>query len=144
MTDVVTLKNRATQTPDAHAETRNFGLVVGGVFALLGFWWLHRDKHLVLAPWFAGLGVLLVILGLVAPKLLSGPFRLWMALAELMSAVMTRLILFIVFFLVITPIGVIRRIAGSDPLRRRSAPLPSYWEQYTSRQKDVRHYEKMF
>ena len=67
-----------------------------------------------------------------------------MALAEGLSFVMTRVVLGIVFFLVVTPIGAIKRLTGWDPLRRRSRPAPSYWGAYPERQRDPRHYEKMF
>jgi len=67
-----------------------------------------------------------------------------MLLAEGLSFITTRIILGIVFFLIITPIGVVKRLSGWDPLERRSAPKPSYWKPYSDRQRDPRHYEKMF
>jgi hypothetical protein len=123
---------------------REFGLVVGGVFALLGGWWLYRGKfssgsHIVLP-----LGSLLVLLGLVWPRSLVWPNRAWMLLAEGLSFVTTRIILGIVFFLIITPIGVVKRLSGWDPLERRSGRRPSYWRPYSGRQRDRRHYEKMY
>jgi hypothetical protein len=67
-----------------------------------------------------------------------------MLLAEGLSFVMTRIILGIVFFLIITPIGVVKRLSGWDPLDRRSGSRASYWRPYSERQRDTRHYEKMF
>jgi hypothetical protein len=67
-----------------------------------------------------------------------------MALAGVMSFVMTRVILAIVFFLIVTPIGVVKRMTGWDPLRRRAHPEQSYWAPYPERQRDPRHYEKMY
>ena len=55
----------------------------------------------------------------------------------------TRVVLAIVFFLVITPVGIVTRLCGWDPLRRRAAPADSYWKPYSARQRDPRHYEKM-
>ena len=57
---------------------------------------------------------------------------------------MTSVILAIVYFGVVTPIGWIRKAVGGDPLRRRAAPAGSYWFPYSDRQRDPRHYEKMF
>jgi hypothetical protein len=57
---------------------------------------------------------------------------------------MTRVILAIVFFLVLTPIGLIKRAMGWDPLHRRAVPGESYWRPYSERQHDPRHYEKMY
>ena len=93
---------------------RNFGLIVGGVFAALGTWWLFRGKFHTIAPWVLALGAVLVISGLVFPKLLVVPNRLWMGLAEVLSFVMTRIILAIVFFLLVTPLGFFRRLTGRD------------------------------
>ena len=54
-----------------------------------------------------------------------------------------RVILTVIFFVVITPIGVIMRLTGSDPLQRRAPSARSYWKSYDARQRDTRHYEKM-
>ncbi|HEV7475267.1 MAG TPA: SxtJ family membrane protein [Pyrinomonadaceae bacterium] len=123
---------------------REFGLVVGGVFVLLGSWWLYREKFLTVAQVFLPLGALLVLLGLIWPRLLILPNRAWMLLAEGMSYVTTRLILALVFYLMVTPIGVIKRLSGWDPLSRRGGRSESYWKTYSARQRDRRHYEKMY
>ena len=67
-----------------------------------------------------------------------------MKLAEAMGFVMTRVILGVVFFLFVTPIGLVRRLFGGDPLGRRAARTESYWKPYTERRRDPKHYEKMY
>jgi hypothetical protein len=123
---------------------REFGLIVGGVFLLLSSWWFYRGKFPHVSQITLPLGAALVILGLVFPKALVLPNKGWMALAEAMSFVMTRVILAVVFFGIVTPIGVVKRLFGWDPLYRRAAPGDSYWKPYTERQRDPRHYEKMY
>ena len=123
---------------------REFGLIVGSVFVLLGGWWLYRGKFFTAAQVTLPLGALLIILGLLWPGALVLPNRAWMLLAEGLSFVMTRIILGLVFFLIITPIGVVKRLSGWDPLSRRGARSASYWKPYSERQRDPRHYEKMF
>lgn len=130
-------------TTSLRAE-REFGLVVGGVFVLLGGWWLYRGKFTTAADVMLPLGVLLILFGLIWPRALALPNRAWMLLAEGLSYVTTRIILGLVFFLVITPIGLVKRLSGWDPLGRRSARSSSYWKPYSERQRDPRHYEKMF
>lgn len=125
-------------------EARSFGLLVGGILAAMGGWWLYRGRFPVAAPYVAGVGGLLVLLGLVAPGVLSTPYRLWMQLAEGMSFVMTRVVLLLVFYVAIVPIGLLRRMMGSDPLRRRAGKSASYWTGYSPRQRDPKHFEKMF
>jgi hypothetical protein len=123
---------------------REFGLIVGGVLLLLSSWWFYRGKFPHVSQITLPLGAALVTLGLVFPKALVLPNKAWMALAEAMSFVMTRVILAVVFFGIVTPIGVVKRLFGWDPLYRRAAPGDSYWKPYTERQRDPRHYEKMF
>jgi hypothetical protein len=123
---------------------KEFGLLVGGVFALLSLWWLYRGKLSGAAHVTLPLGTVLILLGFVYPRALVLPNRAWMTLAEGLSFVSTRVILAFVFFVVLTPIGVIKRAMGWDPLHRRSAPGESYWRPYSDRQRNPRHYEKMF
>ena len=123
---------------------REFGLVVGSAAVLLGAWWSYRGKFASVALALILLGTALIVLGLVLPKTLVYPNKAWMKLASVLGVVVTHIILAIVFFLIVTPIGVIKRLSGWDPLRRRMAPSASYWHSYSTRQHDKLHYEKMY
>ena len=123
---------------------KEFGLIVGGVFTLLSLWWLYRGKFPGVAHVTLPLGLVLLVLAVVFPRALVYPNRAWMKLAEALSFVMTPIILGIVFFLMVTPIGFFKRRFGWDPLRRRAAGSGSYWRPYSERQRDPRHYEKMY
>jgi len=123
---------------------REFGLIVGGVFLLLSTWWLYRGKFPNVSHITLYLGATLVLLGLIFPPALVWPNKAWMALAEVLSFVTTRIILAFVFFAIVTPIGVVKRWFGWDPLHRRAGASDSYWKDYSERQRDARHYEKMY
>lgn len=123
---------------------REFGFIVGGVLALLSAWWFYRGKFHRLSEVTSIVSSVLLILAFIFPKALVWPNKAWMALAEVLSFVTTRIILALVFFLIVTPIGVIKRALGWDPLHRRAAPGESYWKPYSERQRNPRHYEKMF
>lgn len=123
---------------------REFGLVVGGIFLLLSSWWIYRGKFHSLAPVTLALGASLILLGLVFPRALVFPNKAWMALAEVLSYISTRIILALVFFVIMTPIGWVKRLFGWDPLNRRAPRTESYWRPYSERQRNPRHYEKMF
>ncbi|HLK13133.1 MAG TPA: SxtJ family membrane protein [Candidatus Binatia bacterium] len=104
----------AARTP---RELRKFGLTVGGAFLVLGTvsWW---RGHVVPPRVLWTLGALLLAPGLLAPALLAPVERAWMRLAEALGWVNTRLILGVLFYVVVTPLGwVLRRFR--DPLDRR-------------------------
>lgn len=123
---------------------REFGLLVGGVFALLGSWWIYRGKFANAAHVTLPLGALLIVFGLFWPRALLLPNKAWMLLAEGLSFVTTRIILGLVFFMVMTPIGVVKRLSGWDPLNRRAGKSDTYWKPYSERQRNTKHYEKMY
>jgi hypothetical protein len=128
--------------PRSFRAEKEFGLVVGVVFGLLGLWWSYRGKFINAAYVLIILGAALVLLGILAPRILIVPRKAWMKLAETLAYVSSRVILALVFFLVLTPIGLVKRAMGWDPLYRRAAPRDSYWHPYPAR--NPRHYEKMF
>ena len=123
---------------------QQFGRVVGSLLVVVGAWLMWRGSGLAVTVTLLMVGGVLVTLGLAYPRALVWPNWLWMHLAEALSYVSTRVILAIVFFLVITPIGVLRRLTGWDPLGRRRKPADSYWVPYAKRQHDPKHLEKMF
>lgn len=110
---------------------REFGLIVGGVLLLLSLWWLYRGKFPGVSHITLIIGPALVLLGLVFPRALVLANRVWMAFAEVLSFVTTRIILGFVFFAIVTPIGVVKRLFGWDPLHRRAAASDSYWKPYS-------------
>ena len=97
-------------------ELRKFGITVGIAFAVLAgivFWRGHATAATVLGS-IAGA---LVLGGLVAPTALGPVETAWMGLAQVLSKVTTPIFLGIVYFVVLTPVGVLRRVLGRHPLR---------------------------
>jgi Saxitoxin biosynthesis operon protein SxtJ len=125
-------------------EERECGLIVGLMAILIGSWWLYRGNWKAVATGLLGLGSALVILGLLFPRALVLPNRWWMAFARLLSLITTPVILAIIYFVIVIPIGVVKRLFGWDPLRRRAPSAVSYWRPYNARQQDPHHFEKMF
>ena len=123
---------------------REFGLIVGGVLLLLSSWWIYRGKFHSATQFTLPVAGVLVLLGIIFPRALVYPNKAWMALAEVLSFISTRIILAFVYFAILTPIGVVKRLFGWDPLNRRAARGDTYWRPYSERQRDRRHYEKMF
>lgn len=100
---------------------RSFGLIVGGIFAVIGVWptvWHGQPLRL----WSLIPGGLLLVLALAWPRSLTHVYRLWMTVGEVLGWINTRLILGGIFYLLFTPIGVGMRLRGKDPMRRTLAP----------------------
>lgn len=123
---------------------RQFGRGVGTVLVLLGTWLLWRGSASFMVNTAFGVGLALVSLGVVYPRALIQLNRVWMRLADVLSFVSTRVVLGLVFFLAVTPIGVVKRLTGWDPLGRRRSRSETYWVRYPERQHDPKHFEKMF
>jgi hypothetical protein len=124
---------------------RQFGTIVGGVWLIIGLWTGWRGSWPPAASGAsAAIGVALGVLALAAPRTLAYPRRAWMALAEVLGFVSTRLILGAVFFLMLTPLGVVMRKTGWDPLASRRRSGQSAWAPYPSRVANPRHFEQMF
>ena len=123
---------------------RQFGWVVGGVAAAIGLWSIVRGSWGRAGLLVFAIGVLLLGLGVLAPRLLVYPRRAWMGLAEVLSMISTRIILGVVFFAIVTPIGFVLKRGGWDPLARRREKRPTFWSPYSNRLSDPKHFEKMF
>jgi hypothetical protein len=97
------------------AEGRRFGLTVGGAFlafATIAWWRDHPTMTMVLGA----LGAALALSGLVVPTHLGPVERAWMALAHRISRITTPIVMGVMYLLVITPVGALRRAFGGNPL----------------------------
>ena len=124
-------------------KLREFGLVVGGVLCALGafLWWRGRGAY----PYFLFPGFLLMITGAIFPGILKPLQKGWMTLAILMGWVMTRVLMGILFYLAITPIGLILRLTGKDLLDEKLEPeAKSYWKIRPQTPRVPVDYEKQF
>lgn len=98
------------------AESRRFGLLVGAVFVAIALIsrWRGRSEEVV---WTLGaIGAVLVVAGALVPVALGPVYRGWMALARGLSRVTTPIFMGVVYFVVMTPMGLVRRLVGSNPL----------------------------
>jgi len=103
------------------AQLRSFGLLVGGIFCAIGLWpAVFRGAGVRL--WLIGLAVALVVPALVAPRMLAPAHRVWMALGAALGWVNTRIVLSLVFFGLITPMGLVMRLTRHDPMQRAFDP----------------------
>lgn len=115
--------------------------VAACVFALLALYRHHPRAAAIIGI----VAALFTLFALAAPKLLEPLEAAWMAFARVLGAINTRIIMALLYFIFIVPLGLIFKVIGRDELkRRRVAGSTSNWEDYRPRQRDARHYENMF
>jgi hypothetical protein len=125
------------------ATLRKFGLVVGGVFLALGLLFLWRHPHRT--PYFAWPGGTLMFLGAVLPRALRWIYVAWMSLAFVLGFIMAHVILALLFFLVLTPLGLLARLTGKDFLSLKlDRAAKSYWLPRTQKSRSAADYERQF
>ncbi len=128
-------------------QVRSFGRLVGGVLVALalGLAWRQGWTPGALPVGLGVAGAVLALGGWLAPRLFRPLYRVWMGLALVLGFVMTRVLLTLVFFLAVTPIGLLLRLFGKDPLHRRPDPsAPTYWIEKTYRDDTPKRLEKYF
>jgi hypothetical protein len=124
-------------------ELRQFGwtLVIG--FGLLGGALYWRGKHHgAFGLW--GIGVPLGFLAVLVPPAAKGLYKVWMGWAVIMGTVVTRVLLTLLFFGVITPVAFLFRCFGRDPLRlKRNLSASGYWGEHR-KITDRSYYQRLF
>lgn len=123
-------------------KERSFGVSVGGFLLLVAaaLWWRGRITN---AEILGGVGAVLVVLGLTAPRLLKYPSAVWWKFAMILGHVNARIILTIAFLVVLTPIALIWRLIGRDPLAIKRRNWPG-WSPYPARYRDKDHFTRMY
>jgi len=124
------------------AEGRKFGLLVGGAFlafAVISWWRGHSTAPKVLLV----IGLPLVLAGLLLPGRLGPVYRVWMGFAKILSKVTTPIFMGLVYYLVLTPMGLARRLFAGNPLVQK--PQGSgYWVAREPTQRQRRDMERQF
>jgi hypothetical protein len=121
---------------------RSFGISVGAVLCVIAGVLVWRGRMLR-AEWVGGVGAVLLVLGLLQPKLLRPISRIWWRFAAALGWFNARVLLSVLFFIVLTPLGLLWRLAGKDPLARRRRNWAG-WAPYPARYKDAKHFDRMF
>ena len=98
-------------------DLKQFGLIVGGVFSVIG-WWPVVFRSESPRLWATVLGSVLIVLGTIVPQSLKQVHQGWMKIGHVLGSINTKIILGIIYFLLITPMGIVMRLMGKDPMHR--------------------------
>ena len=136
-------KEEIKNIKEDNSTLRKFGLTVGTVLFVAGIvlYLTGKSSSFVIG----GIGVLLILFGLILPTLLKPLNKIWMILAVILGWFMSRLILFILFYIVITPIGFFLKLMGKDFLNRKiDNNSQTYWETREKKITEKIDYERQF
>ena len=132
------IKNIKTSIKDL----KSFGFTMGVILSIISAALFYYNNNIfqtiaILSSVFIGFGVLL-------PIVLKPIYMVWMIFALIFGWIMTRVILGIVFYFIITPIGLLTRLLGEDFLGLRITNSNSFWNQRNSDDEMNQDYEKQF
>jgi len=115
------------QLAESEASDRSFGVVAGAFFLFLG---LGRLVHHNPVRWWAvAVAALCFLIAFTAPHVLRKPKLAWLFLGFLLGRVVNPIVLGLLFVFLITPLALVMRLTGRDPLRLRRAPdAITYWQ----------------
>ena len=108
------------------SSNKNFGLVFFIVFLILGFWPIKNGGEIRI--WLVIISLVFLILGMMKSKLLTPLNQLWFKFGMILGAIAAPIVMGAVFFLVVTPTGLILRIMGKDLLNKKyDKEKETYW-----------------
>ena len=107
------------------SSNRNFGIVFFVFFLLISIWPIMDGQ--ALRVWSLVISLIFLILGILNSKILT-PFNLaWIKLGEILGRFIAPVVMAVIYFLIVTPIGLFMRIIGKDLLNLKFSQNSSYW-----------------
>ena len=106
-------------------SNRSFGIVFFTVFLILSLYPLVNSESIRI--WSLIISIIFLVLGLLNSKILTPLNKLWFKFGILLGKIVSPFVMGIIFFLVVTPIGLIMRLFGKDVLNLKYNKNKSYW-----------------
>tara|TARA_B110000196_G_C20620319_1_gene419242 strand:+ start:76 stop:453 length:378 start_codon:yes stop_codon:yes gene_type:complete len=107
------------------SSNRSFGIVFFVFFLLVSLWPLLNDNPIRI--WSLVVAIIFLILGLLNSKFLTPLNRSWLKFGELLGRVVSPLVMGLVYFVILTPIGLFMRLIRKDLLGTKFSKKNSYW-----------------
>ena len=123
-------------------DLKNFGVTIGFILLMISAFLFVREKDSFI--YFFSIGSILIVLGGIIPLILKPIYKIWMIFAVIIGWIMTRVILSVLFFSIITTIGIFTRLIGKDFLNLKSKNNESYWNIRNKEHELNQNYEKQF
>ena len=110
-------------------SNRSFGIVFFIVFLLIALYPLINEENFRL--WSLVISLIFLVLGLINSQILTPLNKLWFKFGILLGKIVSPIIMGIIFFFVVTPIGFIMRAIGKDLINLKYNNNKSYWVEKT-------------
>ena len=124
---------------DKISSNRSFGILFSIVFAIISFWPIISGNPLRF--WSLPISIIFLVLGLLNSKLLNPLNIVWVKFGELLGRIIAPIVMAIIYFIIVTPIGLFMRLIGKDLLNIKYSKINSYW---IKRPKDLQTMKKQF
>ena len=107
-------------------SNRSFGVVFFIVFLILGFWPIKNGGEINI--WLVTISLLFLILAIIKSKLLTPLNKLWFKFGIKLGSIVSPIVMGAIFFLVVTPIGIVMNVIGKDLLnKKQNKKIKTYW-----------------
>ena len=106
-------------------SNKSFGIVFAVVFGLIAFWPLIKGNDIRI--WALIISIIFLVLGLINSKILTPLNRLWFKIGIFLGNFIAPIVMGIIFFLVVTPTGIIMKLLGKDLIKLKKNNEKSYW-----------------
>ena len=125
------------------SDWRKFGMTMGIILAVMGFYLLWKGRNY--SEYVFILAAAFLITGFIFPSVLKPVYKAWMVVAVMMGFMMTKIIMVIIFYMIVTPIGIIASIIGKNFLDMKiDKKAKSYWMVRKTVRTEKSDYEKQF
>ncbi|MFH0790877.1 MAG: SxtJ family membrane protein [Candidatus Omnitrophota bacterium] len=122
---------------------RKFGITMAAAFLVISFFILIKHRNSPLPAVITA--IIFFISAVLIPNLLKPVYIFWMRLAFILGWINTRLILCVIFFLILTPIGLVIKLFGIDLLDTKTDKnKQSYWIKKDKKEFSLADYERQF
>ena len=121
------------------SSNKSFGILFFIVFAIIAFWPIINNEPIRI--WSIPISLIFLVLGLLNSKLLSPLNLIWVKFGELLGRIIAPIIMAIIYFFVVTPIGLFMRLMGKDLLNTKFSKNNSYW---IKRKKNIGSMKRQF
>ena len=106
-------------------NNRGFGLLFFFVFVVLSLWPVKNGQSLNL--YYLIISIPFLVLGVINSKLLTPLNKSWIKFGEMLGRIIAPIVMALVYFIILTPISIIVRVAGKDLLQIKLSKVKSYW-----------------